>query len=42
MKTIACALVALSVVAGIASQASAQTYSYSAPSEAQNHATRGQ
>jgi uncharacterized lipoprotein YajG len=43
MKTIASALLALSVLAGIATQASAQSYGYSAPSVSQNQgAARGQ
>jgi hypothetical protein len=41
MKTLASAIVALSVLAGIASQASAQSYGYSAPSQTQD-TTRGQ
>jgi hypothetical protein len=41
MKTVASAIVALSVLAGIASHASAQSYSYSAPSQNQD-STRGQ
>jgi hypothetical protein len=40
MKTIASALAALLVIAGVATQATAQTYGYSAPST-QNHDTRG-
>jgi hypothetical protein len=36
MKTLASAVVALSVLAGIATQASAQTYGYSAPSQNQD------
>jgi hypothetical protein len=43
MKTIASAIIALSVMAGIAGQANAQTYSYSAPSAAHNQDSgRGQ
>jgi hypothetical protein len=41
MKTIASLLIGLSVIAGVATQANAQTYGYSAPST-QNHDTRGQ
>jgi uncharacterized membrane protein len=41
MKTIASVLIGLSVIAGVATQANAQTYGYSAPST-QNHDTRGQ
>jgi hypothetical protein len=41
MKTLASAIVALSVLAGIAGHASAQTYGYSAPTN-QNQDSRGQ
>ena len=41
MKTLASAIVALSVLAGVASQASAQSYGYSAPAQTQD-STRGQ
>ena len=41
MKTLASAIVALSVLAGIANQASAQSYGYSAPSQTHD-TTRGQ
>jgi hypothetical protein len=41
MRTIVSALVALSVLAGIATQASAQTYGYSSPSVSQNQDSRG-
>jgi hypothetical protein len=36
MKTIASAIVALSIIVGIATQASAQTYGYEVPSVSQH------